>query len=232
MAKISIAVVDDHPLLMEGLSALMQRTTGFTLTAAGSTASDIYTIARNHRPDAIVVDLNMPGNAFQAIADVAKSAPEMKIVVFTASTNTDHAVQALDAGASGYVLKGSSADDLIEAIQATCRGEVYITPSFAAKVITALQSKALAKKAAQNARLSVREDQIIRLLLCGKQNREIARALSLSEKTIKGYMTHLMQKLNARNRLEVVIAAQKLDPAAFEAAQSSVHAHKTGKPAS
>lgn len=217
MVKISIAVVDDHPLLMEGLAALMQRKAGFSLTAAGSAASDIYTITDRHRPDAMVVDLNMPGDAFQAIADAAKAAPEMKIIVFTASTNTDHAIKALEAGAKGYVLKGSSADDLIEAIEATCRGEIYITPCFAAKMIGALQSKALEKKAAQSTKLSVREDQIVKLLLCGKQNREIARALSLSEKTVKGYMTHLMHKLNARNRLEVVIAAQKLNPAAFEA---------------
>lgn len=221
MVKISIAVVDDHPLLMEGLAALMQRKAGFSLTAAGSAASDIYAITDKHRPDAMVVDLNMPGDAFRAIADAAKAAPEMKIIVFTASTNTDHAIKALEAGAKGYVLKGSSADDLIAAIEATCRGEIYITPSFAAKMIGALQSKALEKKAAQSTKLSVREDQIVRLLLCGKQNREIARALSLSEKTVKGYMTHLMHKLNARNRLEVVIAAQKLNPAAFEALRST-----------
>lgn len=217
MGKISIAVVDDHPLLMEGLAALMQRKAGFSLTAAGSVASDIYSITAKHRPDAMIVDLNMPGDAFQAIKDASKTAPDMKIVVFTASTNTDHAIQALEAGAKGYVLKGSTADDLIEAIEMTCRGEIYITPCFAAKVINALQSKALEKQAAQSAKLSVREDQIVRLLLCGKQNREIARALSLSEKTVKGYMTLLMHKLNARNRLEVVIAAQRLNPAAFEA---------------
>ncbi|TCR68509.1 response regulator transcription factor [Bosea sp. BK604] len=216
MAKISIAVVDDHPLLMEGLAALMQRKPGFSLTAAGAAASDIYAITAKHRPDAMIVDLNMPGDAFQAIADAARAAPEMKIVVFTASTNTDHAIHALEAGAKAYVLKGSPADELIEAIETACRGEIYITACFAAKVISALQNKAQEKKAAQGAKLSVREDQIVRLLLCGKQNREIARALSLSEKTVKGYMTHLMQKLNARNRLEVVIAAQKLNPAAFE----------------
>lgn len=221
MAKISIAVVDDHPLLMEGLTALMQRKVGFSLAAAGSVASDIYSIAAKHRPDVMLVDLNMPGDAFQAIRDASKTVVDMKIVVFTASTNTDHAIQALEAGAKGYVLKGSTAHDLIEAIETTYRGEIYITPCFAAKVISALQSKALEKKTDQNPKLSVREDQIVRLLMCGKQNREIARALSLSEKTVKGYMTNLMQKLNARNRLEVVIAAQRLSPAGFEALRGS-----------
>ena len=227
MRKISIAVVDDHPLLMEGLVALMQRKVGFSLTAAGSDASDIYSITEKHRPDAMIVDLNMPGDAFRAIKDAAQTAPDMKIVVFTASTNTDHAIQALEAGAKAYVLKGSSADDLIKAIEATCRGEIYITPCFAAKVISALQGKALDRQTAQSAKLSVREDQIVRLLLCGKQNREIASALSLSEKTVKGYMTLLMQKLKARNRLEVVIAAQRLNPTAFEGMRVSPQPQKS-----
>jgi DNA-binding NarL/FixJ family response regulator len=216
MGRVSIAVVDDHPLLMEGLVALMQRNVGFSLVAAGSDANDIFSIAEKHKPDAMIVDLNMPGDAFRAIKDAAKAAPDMKIVVFTASTNADHAIQALEAGAKGYVLKGSSADELIKAVELTCRGEIYITPSFAAKVIGALQGKRVERQAAQGSKLSVREDQIVRLLLCGKQNREIACALSLSEKTVKGYMTLLMQKLKARNRLEVVIAAQRLNPAAFE----------------
>ncbi|MGO4665134.1 response regulator [Bosea sp. 2YAB26] len=216
MDGISIAVVDDHPLLTEGIVALLQRKGGFSLVATGSAADHITTITETHQPDAMIVDLNMAGDAFQAISDASKAAPHMKMVVFTASTSTDHAIQALDAGASGYVLKGSPADDLFDAIEAARRGEIYITPAFATKVIGALQSKALEKRAAQSTRLSVREDQIVRLLLCGKQNREIARALSLSEKTIKGYMTNLMHKLNARNRLEVVIAAQRLVPPASD----------------
>lgn len=221
MGKISIAVIDDHPLLMEGLVSLMQRKVGFSLAAAGSNSSDIYSITEKYHLDAMIVDLNMPGDAFLAIKDATKAAPDMKIVVFTASTNTDHAIQALEAGAKGYVLKGSTADELIKAIEMTCRGEIYITPSFAAKVISALQGKALERQAAHSAKLSVREDQIVRLLLCGKQNREIANALSLSEKTVKGYMTLLMQKLKARNRLEVVIAAQRLNPAAIEGMRDS-----------
>ncbi|UZF93474.1 response regulator [Bosea sp. NBC_00550] len=227
MGKISIAVVDDHPLLMEGLMALMQRNVGFSLAAAGSNAGDIYSITEKFRPDAMIVDLNMPGDAFLAIKDATKAAPDMKIVVFTASTNTDHAIQALEAGAKGYVLKGSSADELIKAIEMTCRGEIYITPCFAAKVISALHGKALDRQVAESARLSVREDQIVRLLLCGKQNREIASALSLSEKTVKGYMTLLMQKLKARNRLEVVIAAQRLNPSAFEGMRVSPRPQKS-----
>lgn len=210
MTGTTIAIVDDHPLLMEGVAAVLGRRPGLNVVGTGSCAADIMPLATASTLDAMVVDLNMPGDTFQAIKELRAAVPRIRIVVFTASTNTDHAIRALDAGAGAYVLKGSPAADLAEAIEATGRGEIYITPAFAAKVISALQSKALEKRSAEAARLSVREEQIVRLLLCGKQNREIARELALSEKTVKGYMTNLMTKLHARNRLEVVIAAQKL----------------------
>ncbi|GAU87091.1 hypothetical protein BIWAKO_07044 [Bosea sp. BIWAKO-01] len=152
----------------------------------------------------------MAGDVFHAISEALKIAPEMKIIVFTASTNADDAIEALDSGAKGYVLKGSPAADLFQALHSAQQGEVYITPAFATKVIGALQDRALLRKQAVQNRLSVREEQIVKLLLLGKRNSEIAHELSLSDKTIKGYMTNLMAKLNARNRLEVVLAAQKL----------------------
>lgn len=210
MAETAIAIVDDHPLMMEGVAAVLGRRSGLNVAGTGCCAADILRLATAHKLDVIVIDLNMPGDTFQAIKDLRTTAPQTRIVIFTASMNTDHAIRALDAGASGYVLKGSAAADLTDAIDATGRGEIYITPAFAAKVISALQSKALEKRSAEAARLSVREEQIVRLLLCGKQNREIARELALSEKTVKSYMTNLMTKLHARNRLEVVIAAQRL----------------------
>jgi len=100
--------------------------------------------------------------------------------------------------------------ELIQAVEAVRHGETYITHSFASQVIAALRNATLRRVAAEAARFSIREDQIVRLLLRGKTNKEIAVSLEIGEKTVKDYMTILMQKLNARSRLEVVIAAQKL----------------------
>jgi DNA-binding NarL/FixJ family response regulator len=136
--------------------------------------------------------------------------PSTKVVAFTAATGVDPAIRALDSGASGYVLKGSSSRELIEAITAADSGETYITQHFASRVITALRDTSLRRRAAEAVKLSIREQQIVRLLLQGKTNKEIARTILVSEKTVKHYMTLLMQKLQVRNRLEVVIAAQKL----------------------
>ncbi|MDP3254398.1 response regulator transcription factor [Bosea sp. (in: a-proteobacteria)] len=212
MSTRTIAIVDDHPLLAEGLAAVLGRYAHLSVIATGSKADDILEIIDEHAPDIVLLDLNMPGDAFAVLNEVRVRVVPTKLIVFTASTSTDHAINALAAGASGFVLKGSQAGELVEAIDAVTRGEVFITPSFAAKVIGALQTKEAEKRAAERLKLSVREEQIVRLLLVGKQNREIAKALDLSEKTIKSYMSNLMAKLNARNRLEVVIAAQKFMP--------------------
>ncbi|MGH6782476.1 MAG: LuxR C-terminal-related transcriptional regulator [Sphingomonadaceae bacterium] len=217
MPERSVAIVDDHPLLMEGIAALLKRWGGFTLAATGNVADQIVSITRTHHPDQMIVDLNVVGDVFQAISDALKIAPDTQIIVFTASTNPDDAIRALDIGAKGYVLKGSPGEDLLQALQAAQHGDVYVTPAFAPKVIGALQDKALERQKAISNRLSVREVQIVRLLLLGKRNSEIADALSLSDKTIKSYMTNLMAKLNARNRLEVVLAAQRLNPAGHTA---------------
>lgn len=216
--RISIAIVDDHPLLAEGIATVLSRRDDFVVAEIGASAADIIDIVDRRICDVLIVDLNMPGDVFGALAALRDIAPACRVVVFTASTDTDHAVRALGAGAAGYVLKGSSASELLDAVEAALRGEVYITPAFAAKVISALNSKAAEKQAVISTKLSVREEQIVRLLLCGKQNREIARSLELSEKTVKSYMTNLMTKLRARNRLEVVIAAQKMKPGDFSSA--------------
>jgi DNA-binding NarL/FixJ family response regulator len=210
MSTVSIALVDDHPLMIEGIVTLLSRAQGLEVLSTGSTARDIIDIASRFHPDVIIVDLSMSGDVYAAITTSIRVSPNTKIVAFTAAPGVDSAIRALDAGANGYVLKGSSARELLQAVESVCHGETYITQSFASQVIAALRNASLRRVAAEAVRFSIREDQIVRLLLRGKTNREIAVSLKISEKTVKNYMTILMQKLNARNRLEVVIAAQAL----------------------
>ena len=174
-------------------------------------AADAIQIASELLPDILVMDLNMPGNAFQAITQISSKQGSTKVVAFTASPGIEHAVMALEAGASGYILKGGTIEELVAGLRAVHEGETYLPQGFATKVIVALRNDSIRKIAAQAIRLSVREDQIVRLLLKGHTNKQIAKVLSISDKTVKHYMTILMQKLNARNRLEVVIQAQKMD---------------------
>jgi two-component system, NarL family, nitrate/nitrite response regulator NarL len=226
MSAISIAFVDDHPILLEGIVSVFSRSNELNIVAKGYTTEDALKIAETHSPDILVVDLSMPGDIFEAISRISGRQTNTKVIAFTAATGIDQAVRALDAGASGYVLKGSTADALLNAVHAVRTGETFITQGFAGKVIAALRNASLRKAAAQAIKLSIREEQIVRLLMRGRTNREIAEQLHISEKTVKHYMTVLMQKLNVRNRLEVVIAAQKLgdvvDPGAAAAS-----AHQT-----
>jgi DNA-binding NarL/FixJ family response regulator len=224
MSAISIAFVDDHPILLEGIVSVFSKSNDLKIVAKGYSTEDALRIAENYTPDILVVDLSMPGDIFEAISRISTRQSNTKIIAFTAATGIDQAVRALDAGASGYVLKGSTADDLLDAVRAVRSGETFITQGFAGKVIAALRNASLRKAAAQAIKLSIREEQIVRLLMRGRTNREIAEQLHISEKTVKHYMTVLMQKLNVRNRLEVVIAAQKLgemigDPSAASASQ-------------
>lgn len=213
MGPTTVAFVDDHALLLEGMVSLFQHCDETRIVGQGKCCDDAEHIADELEPEVLIVDLNMPGDIFRSINNIAARHPDIKIIALTAATGIDHAVRALDAGASGYVLKGSSMADLLLAIRSVRAGETFITQGFAGKVIAALRNAQVRRAAAQAIKLSIREEQIVRLLLRGRTNREIATQLDISEKTVKHYMTVLMQKLNVRNRLEVVIAAQKLGEA-------------------
>lgn len=210
MSKISVAFIDGHPIMMDGLLNAFSRIQDFQVVARGTSAADAVNSAITHKPDVLVLDLNIDGNAYEAMSKIGGKCPNTKVVVFTGLIGVEYALRALELGASGFVSKGSTADELSRALHAVVGGETYITQSFATKVISALRDASLRKRAAAAIKLSIREEQIVRLLLRGKTNKEIANQLSISEKTVKHYMTILMQKLNARNRIEVVLAAQNL----------------------
>lgn len=210
MTSTYIAVVDNHPLMIGAISDLLHRArSGFKVVGVGATANDIVQLCERTKPHIAIVDLHMPGDVYGAIANAIKASPSTKVIAFTAATGVDSAIRALDAGASGFVLKGSRPKELIDAISSVLSGDTYITQTFASRVIAGLRDASLRRKAAEAVILSIREQQIIRLLMHGKTNKEIALAIKISEKTVKHYMTALMQKLQVRNRLEVVIAAQR-----------------------
>jgi len=220
MSTITIVVIDDHPLMVEAIHSLLDRTPGLQVIGTGMTISDLVELCRRTRPQVAVVDLSIPGDVYGAIEKIIKISPATKVVAFTAATGVESAIRALDAGASGYVLKGSDTAELIQAISSVQAGETYITQNFASRVIAGLRDASIRRKAAQAVILSIREQQIVRLLMNGKTNKEIAIAIQISEETVKHYMTALMQKLQVRNRLEVAIAAPK-----FDERQASISLH-------
>jgi two-component system, NarL family, nitrate/nitrite response regulator NarL len=200
---VRIAIVDDHPTLLAGLSAILSDER-YSIVGTGGTASEVVSLAASG-PHVMLVDLSMPGDVFAAIEAVSA---DTTVIVFTAYAEVALATRAMDAGARGFLLKGRPVDELHAAIDATLTGQIFISPELASRVAPALRSENRAAKA--QPQLSARERQLLECLFEAMTNKEIARKLELSEKTVKHYMTNLMNKLNARNRLEAVIAASAL----------------------
>lgn len=208
-ANVRVAFVDDHPILLEGIASLFASRAGFEVVGRGGTADAALKIAREDMPELLLMDLSMPGNVFGTISEISRERPDTRIVVFTAFSSVDFALRALEAGATGFVLKGSTFGELFEGIEAVLRGEMFITHQYASQVMAGLRNRSKREELKAAVKLTVREKQIIGFLMQARTNREIAERLSLSEKTIKHYMTGLMNKLNARNRVDLVIAAKQ-----------------------
>jgi DNA-binding NarL/FixJ family response regulator len=208
MVAVAIAIFDENPILLEAIRSICAAK-GFDVVATGRSAEEAIKLAASQRVDIFVLDPTMQGG-MDAVSAVLSQSAEAKVVAYSPAIGADYAVRAIEAGARGYVLKKCGAEELITAIRCVIEGETFITPSFATTILTALRDDRLRKRAAQLVDFSIRENQIIRLLLRGRTNKEIARTLAISEKTVKCYMTTVMQKLNARNRTEAVLACQKI----------------------
>jgi two-component system, NarL family, nitrate/nitrite response regulator NarL len=209
--------------LLDGLLNVFASRADFTVVASSGSPAQAQVIAEAHLPEILILDPGDSEEGFNVVTAIAGMGREMKVVVFTTVNRIEHAVRALDAGASAYLTSASTSGELLEAVQTVLAGDSFISPGIATRLIASLRTAAFTKAAAQKLRLTVREEQIVGLLHKGKTNREIGQDLGLSEKTVKHYMTVLMQKLAARSRLEVVLALKALDPGLAPPLQRSVN---------
>ena len=207
--RISIAIVDDHPILRHGLAAVLRNEPRFRFVAEGETATEALQIAQLHRPDIMILDLDIPGRGIDALKQIVVEFPSVRCIILTVCDSADAAIDALNAGAQGYVLKGVSAADLKSAIWTVFSNESFVSPEFATKLLLAAQNKNQDTSVADS-RLSSRESQILREVEGGLSNRMIGEKLRISEKTVKHYMSSIMQKYGVNNRVSAVIAHQKV----------------------
>jgi len=211
---IRTAIVDDHPLFREGVAKLLARTPGVEIVADGSTAVDALNIAKQLAPDVLLLDLKLPDDGVGAASTIAREHPSVRIVILTASDCDSDVAAMLQLGVHGYLLKGCTGQEIVRAVQRVYAGEFYVTPSLAARLLTEMSTPAT-KAADGSEELSSREEIILAQVSRGLTNKEIARALNLREKTVKHYMTNIMQKLGVRNRLEAALMGQKRQRASF-----------------
>ncbi|WPN33050.1 response regulator transcription factor [Pseudomonas sp. P5_109] len=200
---IRIGIVDDHPMLREGVANTLRKRADLQVVEQGANAQDAKDIATRVRPDVMLMDVNMPGDVFAAVRFISTELSEVKVLMLTVSESEDDAFLAMEAGARGYVLKGVSGPDLVQAIRSVAKGETYITPDFANKLLSNIKKH---EAETHKCDLTHREEEVIREVSKGLTNREVASKLLISEKTVKHHMGCVMQKLNARNRVEAVTA--------------------------
>lgn len=209
--KIHVVLADDHTLFREGLAGIISGTEDFEVVGQAGTTEEAVQLARDLLPDIILVDIDMPGGGLEAARTVAEECPVTRIVILTSSEEDDHLIRALKIGARAYILKGVAARELLRILRAVSAGESYVPPMLAASLLLEMGEASSQQKQSSSPldELTPREREILEGLAAGLSNKEIGEQLFLSEKTVKHYMTNILQKLQVRNRVEAALLAQK-----------------------
>ena len=205
---IRIIIADDHPLFREGVAQSLSSEPGFTVVGQAGSGEEACSLVGNLLPDVLLLDVTMPGDGGIVTAGkVAAAWPVVRIMMLTVSEDQDTLMAALKAGARGYVLKGVTARDLTNAVRVVAGGDIYISPALAGGILFELTASKQSDDPITT--LTDREREILGLVAGGLTNREIGDRLHLAEKTIKHYMTNVLQKLQVRSRVEAALLAQK-----------------------
>jgi DNA-binding NarL/FixJ family response regulator len=204
-----IIIVDDHPLFREGLAQTLQAEADIEVVAQATSASEAVRLTSEWLPDLVLLDITIPGGGLLAAQRIAATSPVTKIVMLTASEAEEDVLAALKAGARGYILKGVSGRDLVRIVRDVVAGESYVTPSLAASLLSDLETTRPGARPPSSPLddLTDREHQILERVAAGLSNKEIGQQLALSDKTVKHYMTNILQKLHVRNRVEAALLA-------------------------
>lgn len=201
---IRIVVVDDHPVVREGLVASLEDDPEFRVVGSAGSAEDAMPLITTQHPDVILLDLELPGvNGLEAIPALAAAHPASRILILTAYDTDERVLGAIRAGAKGYLLKGASLEEIARAIRSVHAGESYLEPRIATKVLAELGPRR------RPAALSHREREVLRLVAGGRSNKQIARELGITERTVKFHVTSILNKLGAENRAQAVAVAAR-----------------------
>jgi DNA-binding NarL/FixJ family response regulator len=200
---IRILVVDDHPIVREGLVAVLQDQPDFQVVGAAGSAEEAIAMARHLSPDAVLLDLELPGmDGVEAIPPLLQAAPDTRLLVFTAYDTDERVFGAIRAGAQGYLLKGAAAEEIARAIRVIHDGGSHLAPGVAARVMAEIGAARRSPGA-----LTGREREVLRLIAEGLSNKQISRSLGITERTVKFHVTSIFNKLGADNRAQAVALA-------------------------
>ncbi len=203
-ASISLLIVDDHPVVRDGLRGMFESAAGFVVLGEASNGVEALERAATLDPDVILMDLRMPGGGgAEAIARLTRTGARAKVLVLTTYDTDSDTLPAIEAGATGYLLKDAPRDELCTAVRAAAEGRTVLSPAVASRLVSAVRTP----RTPGNEALSAREREVLALVAKGTSNHEIARELFISEATVKTHLTHLYAKLGVKDRASAVATA-------------------------
>ena len=219
MSKIRVLVVDDHDLFRRGLMEVLEEEPDMEVIGEARNGKEAIEMAGTSNPDVVFMDLNMPGqNGIEATAYITQKWPDMKVLVLTVSEEAADLYQALSVGARGYVLKISSPEEILEALRQVYQGWVVVSPAMAPRFLSDLSQPAgrpgggrpMDRAHTDEAVLTIREQEILRLVARGMSNSGIAGELMVSENTVKTHIKNILGKLHMKNRSEAAGYANRM----------------------
>jgi two-component system NarL family response regulator len=200
VTPIRILIADDHPVVREGLAAMIKRRTDMTVVAEANHGQEAVALFHQHQPDVVLMDLRMPEmDGVEAILTIREQTPEARVIVLTTYDTDEDIYRALRAGAKAYLLKDTPREELLDTIRAVSAGRTRVPSDVAAKLVERVSSETL----------TAREIDVLRLIVAGNSNREIATLLYISESTVKTHVNHILMKLGVSDRTQAVTTALK-----------------------
>ena len=201
---IRVLVVEDHPVVRSGLLQLLGNVDQVEVVGAASGGEEAVRLATVERPDVVLMDLEMPDiDGIEATRRIRAGAPDVNVVLLTAFSDRKRILDAIDAGAVGYLLKDAEPDELVRGLEAAARGESPLSPKAAQALVAARGGRG------DHAQLTPREDQVLALVAEGLPNKLIARRLDISEKTVKAHLTSIFQRIGVTDRTQAALWAQR-----------------------
>jgi len=209
--KINVLIADDHSMFRQGLKQILELEEDIRVIGQACNGDEAIRLARKEKPDVILMDINMPGtNGLQAIKTIREENEFSKIIVLTIHDDREYLFKALQMGAQGYVLKDAESQVLVNAIRSIYNGDSYIQPNMTKELVREFYRVTRYEKPKdETSNLTAREIEVLELIAEGMLNKEIARTLYISEKTVKNHVSNIFRKLNVSDRTQAAIYAIK-----------------------
>ncbi|KZZ85176.1 MULTISPECIES: response regulator transcription factor [Bacillaceae] len=219
--KTRIVIIDDHQLFREGVKRILDFEPSFEVVAEGDDGDEAMRIVDEHKPDVVIMDINMPNvNGVEATKQLVEANQETKVIILSIHDDENYVTRALKTGARGYLLKEMDADTLIEAVKVVADGGSYLHPKVTHNLVNEFRRLATTGAGGSGQQLQPeirrplhiltrRECEVLQMLADGKSNRGIGEALFISEKTVKNHVSNILQKMNVNDRTQAVVVAIK-----------------------